>query len=93
MPLDDALELVASNFEEYNAERVRREKSEYSFKMPDAEEAHLLGLLADNKYLKIEELNRVIRYLSDRRDALIVKAGGVLPAKPSGATLFLRILN
>ena len=84
MPLDDALELVARNFEEYNAERVRREKLEYSFKAPDAEESHLLAMLADNKYLKIEELNRVIRYLSDRRDALIVKAGGVLPTKNSG---------
>ena len=85
MPLDDALTLITRNFVDYD--KARREKSAehgVTVKHPDSEISYLLNLLADSKYLKIDELNKVIRYLSERRDALIVKEGGVLPPKLSG---------
>ena len=88
MPLDDALTLVQRNFEEFS--KARREKlesggsGETAFKLPDQEVAYYLNLAADNRFLKIDELNKVIRYLTERRDALIVKEGGVAPQQMSG---------
>ena len=82
MPLDDALSLITRNFDDYD--KARREKSAergVAVKTPDPEITFLLNLLADNKFLKIDELNKVIRYLSERRDGLIIKEGGVLPPK------------
>ena len=92
MPLDDALTLITRNFDDYD--KARREKSAehgVTVKHPDSEISYLLNLLADSKYLKIDELNKVIRYLSERRDALIVKEGGVLPPKLSGQSSWIVI--
>ena len=43
---------------------------------PDAQMSYLLNLLADSRQLTVEELDKVIQYLRDRRDRIIESQGG-----------------
>ena len=63
--------------------------SSEDFNPPDHDTAYLLNLAADNRFLTLEELNKVIRYLNDRRDRLAAKQGVV--AKPAG-NMFSRMI-
>lgn len=75
MPVDDAIQLIARNFDTY----VRGEKSGGQSTVaigpaPLANERHpeaiqiLLNLLADNRQLTTLQYDRVIKYLQDRRE-------------------------
>jgi len=87
MPLDDALKLIASSFEKYiQAQREKVQGGAVAgvppaapgapappppFLPPTADISYLLNLLADNRQLTIEELEKVIAYLSERKDKLL----------------------
>ena len=78
MPYDDALTLVGKNYDEYRkkkAESSAKSGGSGDFLKPDQSQAYLLNLLADNRFLTIEELNTVIKYLTQRRDLIIEKEG------------------
>ena len=77
MPYEDALTLVAKNYEEYRKKKAESKagSSTGDFLKPDQSQAYLLNLLADNRFLTVEELNTVIKYLTKRRDLLIEKEG------------------
>ena len=86
MPLDDAIVLIARNFEAYMLEL--REKAtapvvapapapKKDFVPPDQHTVYLLNLLADSRFLTVDELDRVISYLQTRRHQL---AEGALKA-------------
>lgn len=88
MPMEDAMKLVASSFEKYI--QTQREKvagppasSAQSalppFLPPPADVSYLLNLLADNRQLTVEELDKVIDYLRQRKEKLVGTEGG----KPS----------
>ena len=52
------------------------------FAIPDKQTSYLLNLLADNRYLALDELDNVINYLLTRREKLAGQTGA--PArKPS----------
>ena len=79
MPLDDAIVLIARNFEAYMLEL--REKAtatvvapapapKKDFVPPDQHTVYLLNLLADSRFLTVDELDRVISYLQTRRHQL-----------------------
>lgn len=86
MPLDDALALVARSFDKYlQAEKEKAVALSSSAKLPSVpflppakEIAYLLNLLADNRQLTVDELNKVIVYLKERRDKLM-EAEGIPP--------------
>lgn len=86
MPLDDALALVARSFDKYlQAEKEKAAALSSSAKLPSVpflppakEIAYLLNLLADNRQLTVDELNKVIVYLKERRDKLM-EAEGIPP--------------
>ena len=90
MPLDDAIVLIARNFEAYMLEL--REKAtapvvaptpvapKKDFIPPDQHTVYLFNLLADSRFLTVEELDRVISYLQSRRHQLadgMPKAAGL----------------
>lgn len=80
MPLDDALVLIGKKFEEY-AREIREKGSATGprgvedFLPPTPQIHYLLNLLCDNRFLNIDELDRVISYLNDRRKRLLEKRG------------------
>lgn len=68
MPLEDALVMMARNFNSYlSSLRNGSEQPTMGF---------LLNLLADGKHLSVIELERIIAHLQDRRDRLIEGEGG-----------------
>lgn len=96
MPQEDAMVLVARNYERYKTECREKERDEIArqaAKMADeavlqererpgpgdegARGGHppaiqtLLNLLADNRYLTAEEMDKVINYLRDRKERLL----------------------
>lgn len=86
MPMEDAMKLVASSFEKYI--QTQREKvagppatpsSAQSavppFLPPSADVSYLLNLLADNRQLTVEELDKVIDYLRQRKEKLVGTEG------------------
>ena len=89
MPLEDALKLIVRTFEAYIQEirekatapppappppaPARRDTPE--FLPPDEHTAYLLNLLADNRILTLEELERVIGYLEKRRKVYLEQKG------------------
>lgn len=92
MPLEDAMKLVAASFEKYI--QTQREKAAGPaaalggasavappppFIPPPADIAYLLNLLADNRQLTIEELGKVIDYLKERKDKLLIADGRAVP--------------
>ncbi len=96
MPLDDAMILVKRNFDNYIAEM--REKANRlppaaalpavapiptDYLPPDKHTHYLLNLLADGRVLTLEELDRVLGYLEDRRVKMLAKTAGP-PRRPPG---------
>lgn len=94
MPLEDAMKLIASSFEKYI--QTQREKaaappaalpgatpapSAPPFLPASADIAYLLNLLADNRQLTIEELGKVIDYLKERKEKLMLTEGVRPPAE------------
>jgi len=79
MPLEDAIALVVRSFEQYRQTLPPEKKTE--FIPPDKNTLYLINLLADNRYLTVEELREVMEYLEDRSDRLIEAQRGVPPKK------------
>ncbi|XP_051488871.1 nuclear receptor coactivator 5 isoform X2 [Apus apus] len=112
MPQDDAMVLVARNYERYKTESREKEREEIArqaAKMadeavlqererpPPVEESvrgghppgiqTLLNLLADNRYLSAEEIDKVINYLRDRKERLLRGSADALQAPMSRQSL------
>ncbi len=101
MPLEDAIKLLARDFESYVAElkakaqqamtaatapavaKVAETPSSGSssgkpqFAPPDSDTHYLLNLLADNRFLTLEELDKVLSYLRERRAHLYDSQMGI----------------
>ncbi|CAD5124301.1 DgyrCDS12590 [Dimorphilus gyrociliatus] len=83
MPLEAALGLISRTFDEH-VRRVK-ERSEGSklpqtvgdFIPPDEHTKYLLNLLADDRVLTVEEIDKVMEYLQERRARLVAKNGGI----------------
>ena len=89
MPLDDAVELVVSSFETYI--QSQREKAAappaaaavpgatraapVPFVPPSSDVSYLLNLLADNRQLTIEEIEKVVDYLQERKNKMLIAEG------------------
>ncbi|XP_064599452.1 LOW QUALITY PROTEIN: nuclear receptor coactivator 5-like [Liolophura sinensis] len=77
MPLDDAMSLVARSFDRY-VQSVREKAAPpprpapgpAPFITPEPGISYLLNLLADNRQLTVVELDKVISYLTERRNKL-----------------------
>lgn len=68
MPLEDALALVSRNFADYMKERRDKPAAAPLGRGGSDTNIHaFLGMLADGKYLSIDELGKVIVYLEERR--------------------------
>lgn len=87
MPFDDAMSLLAINFDQYVRDQKEKATSQAalapaaapvtpSFKLPDHHMHYLLNLLADKRYLSLDEIDQVLQYLQERRNELIVQQGG-----------------
>ncbi|XP_077993491.1 uncharacterized protein LOC144447378 isoform X2 [Glandiceps talaboti] len=88
MPLDDAMGLIARNFERY-MQNLREKSSASTLAMTQVELTipQLLCLLADGKQLTADELSRAIVYLQDRHKKLLEnQADGAPSAAPAAAT-------
>ncbi|KAH8018247.1 hypothetical protein HPB51_000858 [Rhipicephalus microplus] len=75
MPLDDSLKLVARHFRE-QVEAQKAAAGGPDHLGPDRELQFLLKLLVDSKYLSIPELDRIIKYLTERRDKQLMLERG-----------------
>lgn len=81
MPMEDAIAFVGKSFDTYitilkeKAERIRREEAA---KIPLT---HLLGYLADGRYLSVEELDRIQDHIRERKNRLLASKGA--PTEPS----------
>ena len=89
MPVEDAMTLITRSFETYM--QKEREKAPAApapverappparpappFLPPGPDISYLLNLLADNRQLTTEELDKVIVYLRERRDKLYEAEG------------------
>ena len=87
MPLDDAVDLVVSSFESYI--QSQREKAAAPpvtsvpgarvapppFIPPSSDVSYLLNLLADNRQLTIEEIEKVVDYLQERKSKMLIAEG------------------
>lgn len=97
MPLEDAMKLVASSFEKYIETQREKAAAPSAvvpgapgappaagappFLPPSADISYLLNLLADNRQLTIEELGKVIDYLKERKDKLMLAEGRQPPVE------------
>ncbi|XP_076357856.1 uncharacterized protein LOC143250771 isoform X2 [Tachypleus tridentatus] len=80
MPVDDALKLVARSFHEYtlslrfsNQKPEKKEPQVFTRRSPsppDRDIGFLLNLLADGKHLTMRELDKIMKYVQDRKDKL-----------------------
>ena len=78
MPYEDSISLVQRNYEEYRkkkAEAAAALSTQQDFLKPDSKQSYLLNLLADNRFLSVEELDTVLQYLQLRRDHALKKDG------------------
>ena len=79
MPYEDAVTLVQRNYEEYRKKKAEAAAAvttqQSDFLKPDSKQAYLLNLLADNRFLTMEELDAVIQYLTLRREHALKKEG------------------
>jgi len=81
MPMEDAIAFIGKSFDTYisilkeKAERLRKEEAMRT-PLP-----HLLGYLADGRYLTVEELDRIQDHIRDRKNRLLASKG--LPPEPS----------
>ncbi|MBN3294576.1 NCOA5 protein, partial [Polypterus senegalus] len=91
MPMQDAMMLVAHNYEIFKAENRDKERDEIArkaAKMADdvlmrehERESHpisvqpIINLLSEGRFLNLEELDRLIDYLRDKRERLMRTSG------------------
>ena len=91
MPLEDALTLISSSFKKYLQNMREKEVTAAAplvvekestaaaivkaFLPPSKDVSYLLNLLADNRQLTVEELDKVIFYLRERRDKILEAEG------------------
>nr|XP_023652389.1 nuclear receptor coactivator 5 isoform X2 [Paramormyrops kingsleyae] len=91
MPMQDAMVLVARNYDLFKAEHKDKEREEIAHKaakMADdvlmrehEREGHpislqpVITLLSESRFLTLEELDRLIDYLRDKRDRLVRSSG------------------
>ncbi|KAM4583276.1 nuclear receptor coactivator 5 [Fundulus diaphanus] len=101
MPIQDAMMLVAHNYDTYkveNREKEREEIARKAAKMADDvllreadRESHPISvltgitLLAENRFLTPEELDSLIAYLKDKRARLVRTSEDPLPAHAASA--------
>ncbi|XP_074644149.1 nuclear receptor coactivator 5-like [Tubulanus polymorphus] len=72
MPLDDAMNLVARNFEKYiQQSREKPGSRPGDILPPEPDVAYLLNLLADGRHLAMEELDKVRDFIAERRSTLL----------------------
>lgn len=101
MPMEDAITLVTRSYDKYMLEkqdRISSDKSQRSaedmgmkkcpdFLRPTANTLYLLNLLADNRYLTVDELDTVVDYLQLRRDRLVKSfSSSSVGSRPVGPT-------
>ena len=93
MPFDDAMSMLAINFDQYVRDQKEKltsvpvvpapapvavpSREPPSFKPPDHHMHYLLNLLADKRYLNLEEIDQVLKYLQERRADIIAQRGGL----------------
>ncbi|XP_076111814.1 uncharacterized protein LOC143080046 isoform X6 [Mytilus galloprovincialis] len=96
MPVDDAITLIGRSFDAYQLAKREKEtaaarpaavtpapaRAPPPFVPPSQDILYLLNLLADKRQLTIEELDKVITYLTERRNVLL-EAEGRIPPKSS----------
>ncbi|XP_041375810.1 nuclear receptor coactivator 5-like isoform X2 [Gigantopelta aegis] len=90
MPFEDALTLISSSFKKYLQNMREKEVAAApvvvvekdsaativkAFLPPSKDVSYLLNLLADNRPLTVEELDKVIFYLRERRDKILEAEG------------------
>lgn len=93
MPLEDAVTLIGRSFEQHQKTLREKEaaaapppapsvpggrRTPPPFLPPGPDITYLLNLLADNRQLTLEEIDKVIGYLRKRRDKML-EAEGRLP--------------
>ncbi|XP_076332864.1 uncharacterized protein LOC143237470 isoform X2 [Tachypleus tridentatus] len=80
IPLEDAMKLLSRNFHDFTqSKQFVREKIDVPgshpelqpVPTPDKDISFLLNLLADGKYLSVKEIDRLIKYLHDRKEKLL----------------------
>ena len=79
MPLEDALNLVDRSFQQFIKDEKAKAKdpsNNYKHLPPGEQMQYLLNLLADNHYLSVDELTKVITYLEDRKKKVIAHEMG-----------------
>ena len=92
MPLDDALSLVSRSFDKFlQAEKEKvKEKSKSTTVsaslLPPKDIVYLLNLLADAQQVTVEEIDKVMAYLNERKDKMLEAAGITPSPAPSGKT-------
>lgn len=83
MPLDDALRMLGRNFTQYLSSLRGGGGGGGGKQEPSV--PFLLQLMIDGRHLNITEYDRVIKYLQERRDRLILAEGGMVGSgKPTG---------
>ena len=84
MPLDDAVDLVVSSFESYIQSQREKAAAPASagarappppFVPPSSDVSYLLNLLADNRQLTIEEIEKIVDYLQERKNKMLIAEG------------------
>lgn len=81
MPLEDALSLVARNFDSYMSERRRPSETRAPVPAPDLNINLLLTMVAEGKYVTVNQLGKIISYLEDRQKKQAELEGIVLPPR------------
>ena len=91
MPLESAMSMILRNFEEWLANsgdvateprQTGRQAPSLDFQRPDDNLVRMLRMVIDGRCLVVEELDEVIGYFQQRRDAM-AKAQGIAPASKS----------
>ena len=95
MPVDDAVSLIGRSFDAYQLAKREKEataarpaptsavRAPPPFVPPSQDILYLLNLLADKRQLSVDELGKVITYLTDRRDKLLESEGRLPKSYPS----------
>lgn len=95
MPVDDAVSLIGRSFDAYQLTKREKEaaaarpaptaavRAPPPFVPPSQDILYLLNLLADKRQLTVDELDKVIKYLTDRRDKLLESEGRLPKSYPS----------
>lgn len=94
MPLESAMSLILRNFEEWltnngdvatEPRQTGHQAPSLDFQRPDDNVVRMLRMAIDGRCLVVEELDEVIGYFQQRRDAM-AKAQGIAPASKSASS-------